>query len=113
MALTVVDSGTLAPVTGENYITGLSPGATPAVFVAAFDFSNQAGCTFAVSIASRVPGSATFARVYRSDNLVVAVGASDGLLTPPVPVDGNSDLYVHLVTGTSVSMFNWAVYKLA
>lgn len=113
MALTVVNSGTFAPVAGQNYIAGLIPGATPAAFVAAFDFSNQAGCTFAVSIASRVPGSSNFARIYRSADLVVTVGVTDGLLTPPVPVNDDSDLYVDLITGTSVSMVNWGLYKLA
>lgn len=112
MALTVVDNGTLAPTAGENFITPLDPGASPVVFVVAFDFSNQAGCTFSVSIASQVPGSANFARIYRSANLVVAVGVSDGLVTPPVPINANSDLYLDLVTGTSVSSLNWAVYKL-
>lgn len=112
MALTVVDNGSLTPVTGENFIVQFAAGAAPSVFVAVFDFHTLVGCTVAVACAQLVPGAGFVSQVYRSADLPVSSGVSDGFITPPIPVNTTGDLYVHLLSGTASTLLYWMAYEL-
>lgn len=114
MALTLVSSSTLSPVTGENYLTTLAPGTPPSAFVIVFDFQMLTGCTVAVACAMLLPGASTIAQVYRSPDFAVNPGVADGLVTPPIPVNLSADLYVHLLSGTTTAstFMYWMIFEL-
>jgi hypothetical protein len=110
MLLTVFDSGSFTPVAGEQDVSSTTPG-TMEPMVAAFNFNALAGCVFAVSWSTQIPGGSGNIRAYRSPDITVVAGVTDGFVTPPVPIYYYSDLFVDLVSGTPAGELSWVIYR--
>lgn len=110
MAFTLYASGAATLSTGVNTITTVTGG--PATFVAAFDFTDNVGVTFAVIWNGAVSATSTAANIYRSDDIASDPAGLTGFVAPPLPVFDSAELRLAVVTGTPALDVNWAVYKL-
>lgn len=113
MALTLVNSGTLAPDPGENEFQSVTE---PGVYVVVLNLLGVATCTVRVSWELEMD-DATMVNIWHTAETDLAATPPDyewhdGVVLPPMPVARTGAVIFDLVSGTPTGLVAWDLFSL-